>query len=73
MTGEPIMGILILRIENLVVSKDPSTTNGVAALFSARMTDGSAVTMGLSPEALEELCQALIDNSPRTPGTPGRN
>jgi len=73
MADEPIFGVLILRIENLLVSKDPSTTNGVAALFSARMVDGSTVTIGLSPEALEELCQALIDKSPRTPGTPGRN
>jgi hypothetical protein len=68
-----VTGILILRIENLMVSKSPSTSNGVAALFSATMTDGEKVTMGLSPEALEEFCRALIENSPRTPGTPGRN
>jgi hypothetical protein len=73
MANEPVMGMLIVRIENLLVSKDPSKTNGTAALFSAVMTDGSVVTMGLSTEALEELCRALIDNSPRTPGTPGRN
>jgi hypothetical protein len=71
--AEDSFGVLILRIENLKVSPDPSKTNGVAALFSARMIDGSSVTMGLSPEALEEFCKALIDNSPRTPGTPGRN
>jgi hypothetical protein len=68
-----VFGMLILRIENLLVSQNPSDTNGVAALFSAKMTDGEYVTIGLSPEALEELCKALIENSPRTPGTPGRN
>jgi hypothetical protein len=71
--AEDTFGVLILRIENLKVSQDPSKTNGVAALFDARMTDGSKVTMGLAPEALEEFCRALIDKSPRTPGTPGRN
>jgi hypothetical protein len=68
-----VKGVLILRIENLVVAKDPSKMNGVAAMFRATMTDGVSVPIGLSPEALEELCRALIDNSPRTPGTPGRN
>ncbi len=73
MAKEPVMGVMILRIENLLVSQEPEKSNGVAALFSAKMTDGEYVTIGLSPEALEELCKALIENSPRTPGTPGRN
>jgi hypothetical protein len=73
MADEPITGVLILRIENLMVFRDPLTSNGVAALFAATMTDGVKVTIGLSPEALEDLCEALIENSPRTPGTPGRN
>lgn len=71
--AEDLFGVMILRIRNLMVSKDPSKSNGVAAMFSATMSDGESVAIGLSAEALEELCRALIENSPRTPGTPGRN
>lgn len=73
MAKEAVFGVRILRIEDLKVFRDTSKSNGLAAVFSARMDDGQYVTMGLETQALEELCKALIENSPRTPGTPGRN
>lgn len=69
---ETLKGVLILRIEHLIVHTQPRPDMAAAA-FLATMVDGVKIPIGLTAEALEDLCRALVDNSPRTPGTPGRN
>ena len=65
--------MVIASIADLRVSPDPEKTDGIAAIFEAQFDDGEKHHLGLSTEALQQLCMALLENSPRAPGTPGRN
>lgn len=61
----------ITEILNFAVREKPDAD--LAAIMKVRSHDGAEVMLGIGPKALETLVTALIENSPRTPGTPGRN
>lgn len=63
---------MIARIENLGVPEHVPD-GAIACLMSVVSIEGVHAKIGLSREALETLTAALIEKSPRTPGTPGRN
>ena len=63
----------IVGIEELAVQENPPAIGGVACAMTARFSDGRRARLSLTTPALEILLDALIRNSPRTPGTPGRN
>ncbi|HEY4775486.1 MAG TPA: hypothetical protein VIH40_11770 [Xanthobacteraceae bacterium] len=52
---------------------NPMAVPDLAAVMTCRSHDGAIVSFGIGPKALATLVSALIENSPRTPGTPGRN
>lgn len=45
----------------------------LAGLMILKLHDGTEMTIGLRDTAMQTLCDALIKQSPKTPGTPGRN
>jgi hypothetical protein len=63
----------IEAIEDLAVPPGAGPEGAIACLLRVRFVDGQRATIGLSRQALETLCNGLIENSPRSPGTPGRN
>jgi hypothetical protein len=65
--------LLIEAIEEFAVPPGAEPEGAIACLLEVRFVGGQRATIGLSRPALEALCNVLIDNSPRTPGTPGRN
>ena len=49
------------------------TDDQPACVMDVVAQDGTKLTIGLTYGALSTLIDALITNSPGTPGTPGRN
>lgn len=75
MAETPMMRIefTIAGIEQLRVRETPLLKEGIVGVMTVRSIEGERMNIGITIAAMEELCRALIDNSPRTPGTPGRN
>lgn len=65
------LDLTIAEILNFAVREKPDAD--LAAIIKFRSHDGGIFSFGIGPKALETLVLALIENSPRTPGTPGRN
>src|SRR4051812_46317055 len=59
----------IAKIDGLFVAPEPRA-DGLAAIMVIRDHLGGKASIGLMANALQELNVALIENSPRTPGTP---
>jgi hypothetical protein len=71
---EPIrMDFLIMRIDQIGLTPEISTDDQPACVMDVVAQDGTKLTIGLTYGALSTLIDALITNSPGTPGTPGRN
>jgi hypothetical protein len=66
------LDLMLIAIDNLQVQENVPE-GAIACLMQARTSDGETLKIALGLEALETLCEALAKNSPRTPGTPGRN
>ena len=74
MATEPIrMDFLIMRIDQIGLTPEISTDDQPACVMDVVAQDGTKLTIGLTYGALSTLIDALITNSPGTPGTPGRN
>ena len=74
MPTEPIrMDFLIMRIDQIGLTPEISTDDQPACVMDVVAQDGTKLTIGLTYGALSTLIDALITNSPGTPGTPGRN
>ncbi|MBI1202583.1 MAG: hypothetical protein GC182_08735 [Rhodopseudomonas sp.] len=67
----PLLQFTIAEV--LALAVDPHPSEDLAAFMTVRSYDGHEFSIGLGPKAVETLVVALIENSPRTPGTPGRN
>ena len=65
--------VLIVGIAHLAVSPTPQPPDEATAALSLRFADGEVIHFGMTQTALAEFCSALIESSPRAPGTPGRN
>lgn len=70
MTPELLINMLIVKVEAMGAH---TRATDCAFVMKVRTSVGESLTIGLSAEALAEFCTALLDSSPRTPGTPGRN
>ena len=64
--------LMIERIDELRVHT-AAAAGALACLMDVVSDRGEKLRLALSRAALEKLCTALIENSPRTPGTPGRH
>jgi hypothetical protein len=67
------MDFLIMRIDQIGLTPEISTDDQPACVMDVVAQDGTKLTIGLTYGALSTLIDALITNSPGTPGTPGRN
>lgn len=63
---------VIARIGDLRVNVE-GTPDELACIMTMISQAGEQASVGFSREAFEELVRALVENSPRVPGTPGRN
>jgi hypothetical protein len=66
------LDLMIEAIHDLRV-QEHVPDGAIACMMTVLADDGEKLKLGLSRGALETLCNALIANSPRSPGTPGRN
>jgi hypothetical protein len=73
MPEEFMIDFTATAIEKLMVNRSPDPSVVLRAVMVVRSDEGERVTIGWTREALEELTRALIEISPRTPGTPGWN
>ena len=62
-----------MRIDQIGLTPEISTDDQPACVMDVVAQDGTKLTIGLTYGALSTLIDALITNSPGTPGTPGRN
>lgn len=65
------LDFLIARIEGLFVRH--KAPDDVVAIMVISDHLGGKATIGMTSEAMQTLTEALVQHSPRTPGTPGRN
>jgi hypothetical protein len=64
--------LMIERIEELKVHTAPPL-GAIACQMRVSDQQGEQVLLAWSSQALATLVTALVENSPRVPGTPGRN